>query len=182
MRLRNLVHIGVCLLVMAVFADMPRAAAEEATLLTPTSGWLVGPATATPLADAGISLPCVMMTQFNNGFTLRLSVGGGRLFAVAVDFRQNIFDPGSRHDVRIAVPPDFETAVTATAHNAGILLLDLQDVATVYESFQTGPVLRLTIGESRFDFALLGMAEGLQRSETCYQNQANQSSGPAAVR
>lgn len=134
----------------------------------PTSAWLVGPATLLQPADAGFAMPCVMTNQFNNGYTMRFSGGGGRVLAMALDFRQDAFKVGERYDISLSVPPDFEQTVSATAHNSGTILVNLQKQDGFYDALSAGKYLHLTVGAQKLDFALLGVKDGLQRVEACY--------------
>ncbi len=155
--------------------------AENVEIFVPTSAWLVGSATLLPVSDAGFSMPCVMINQYNNGYVLRFSGGNGSIMAMAVDFRQNSFKPGTDYKVKIDIPPHFSQDVTATAHNQGTILVNVPPHADFYNSLQSGKYLYLTIGDKEFNFALLGAKNGLLRVEQCYnpqqQNTDNKSRG-----
>lgn len=142
-------------------------------MFVPTSAWLVGPATILPVEQASFAMPCVMVNHFNNGYALRLSGGGGKIFAMAADFRQDVFEPGREYDIAISVPPDFKQTVAATAHNKGTVLVNLQKNEGLYEALRTGKTLSLSIGSGTFDFALLGVSDGLDRVEECYSPEGN---------
>ena len=72
------------------------APAMDIPSFTPVEGWQV---TKTSLAQArglqNVRLPCLMTSEFDNGFIVRLSGGGGNILAMAIDFRQRLFKPGT---------------------------------------------------------------------------------------
>lgn len=142
-------------------------------MFVPTSAWLVGPATILPEGEASFAMPCVMVNHYNNGYVLRLSGGGGKIFAMAADFRQDAFVAGREYEVTLSVSPDFSQSVSATAHNKGTVLINLQKSDGFYEALRQGRALTLAIGGSSFEFALLGAEDGLARVEECYKPQGN---------
>lgn len=165
--------------VCTLFFAAARAQAQEepvSTLLVPTSGWLVGPAS---LAEGlGAAMPCVMLNQYNNGYNLRFSGGDGRILAMAIDFRQDAFRAGTPYEMTIAVRPDFEEKVTATALNGGTILINTQKYAGLYEALEKGKALSLSVNGAALDFLLAGAPDGLARIEQC----KNPASKQAAVR
>jgi len=154
------------ILAIIFMAPQARAAGEP---FVPTSGWLVGPATILPVSEASFSMPCVMMNSFNNGYVLRLSGGGGKIFAMAADFRQDAFEKGREYDVEIGVDSEFEQRTTAVAHNKGTVLINLQKQDGLYEALRGGKTLSLAVSSGKFEFAMLGVKDGLARMEECYK-------------
>lgn len=151
--------------------------ADGVEVFVPTSAWLIGPASVAPVSDAGFSMPCIMMNQYNNGFVFRFSGGGGRIMAMALDFRQDAFETGETYLLKIEVPPTFSADLPATAHNKGTVLINLQRAGGFYEALKGGKYLNLTIGGQRLSFAMLGIKEGLERVENCYNPVPQASSG-----
>lgn len=154
----------------AVLALAPHAVrAAEQKLFVPTSSWLVGPASPVAAAEGDAhKMPCVMINQYDNGFTFRLSGGGGSLMAMAVDFRQKVFKPGKSYRVDIEVPPYVDVALPGTAYNEATLIVNTQQIDGFYKNISEAKTMKLGVGSSKMDFALLGVSDGLSRVESCY--------------
>ena len=154
----------------ALLALAPHAAgAAEQKLFVPTSSWLVGPASPVVAAEGDArKMPCVMINQYDNGFTFRLSGGGGSLMAMAVDFRQKVFKPGKSYRVDIEVPPYVDVALPGTAYNEATLIVNTQQIDGFYKNISEAKTMKLGVGSSKMDFALLGVSDGLSRVESCY--------------
>ena len=145
--------------------------AQNTTVYSPTSAWLVGPASLETLG-AGAATPCLMLNQYENGFTFRFSGGDQRILATAIDFRQDLFTPGARYNISLQIPPSFTHKFSATAYNAGILLLNSASVAdaqSFYGALANGTALQLDFPDHSLQFALPGIADGLRRLESCYK-------------
>lgn len=162
--------LGLC----ALAGIQPQAVrAEErgsggAPVFVPTSGWLVGPAAMLPEGGRQISLPCVMAMQYNNGYILRFSGGGGKVFAMAADFRQDAFEKGRAYDAVLKTDAGFTQDVSVTALNRGTLLANLQKQDGLYDALKAGRILSLSVNGAGFEFALAGAEDGLGRVEECY--------------
>ena len=151
----------------------PVAHAADQALFVPTSSWLVGPASPVAVGE-GQKMPCVMINQYDNGFTFRFSGGGGKLMALAVDFRQKVFKPGKSYRVNIEVPPYVDVALPGTAYNEATLIVNTQQIDGFYKNVSEAKELKLGVGDSKMEFALLGVPEGLSRIESCYEGAAEE--------
>ena len=105
---------------LALFALSPNvshaaASSAEDDIFVPTSAWLVGPAT---LAHDDKAAPCVMADQYNNVFLFRFSGGGQKLYAMAVDFRQQAFTPGQTYTVKLGLGSKGDKLIGAQAYDA----------------------------------------------------------------
>jgi len=148
-----------------------RAAENDEPLLVPTSGWLVGSASVLPAGTGDKKeggLPCVMVNQFDNGFTLRISGGGGAIYALAIDFRQPAFRLGESYRIGIGVPPSFNKTLEGVAHNPATLIVSTRDAEGFYQALRGGQALTIDMGGRAMQFALVGAAEGLDRIESCF--------------
>ncbi len=142
---------------------------QKKALFIPTSAWLVGPSSVGVKAGQSTGgLPCVMVNQYDNGFLFRFSGGGQKLRAVAIDFRQRAFKVGKRYDVGLTIAPDFKHTLSALAFNEVTLILNTQELEGFYDVLKQGKQMDLKIGKKDLSFSLLGMADGLQRIEACY--------------
>lgn len=151
-----------------IFAARAQTAAEPG-ILSPTSGWLVGPAAiAVPAGVKDMPLPCVMLNQFDNGFVMRLSGGGQRLAALVIDFRQAVFTTGQRYPLRIFILPDYKGDFAATAHDSSTLIVNLGNDRDIYRALAPANGMDLSIGPTVVRFDLTGLSDGLRRLETCF--------------
>lgn len=142
----------------------------DSGVLAPMSGWLVGPAVMTlPAGIPEMPLPCVMMNQFDNGFVLRLSGGGHRLAAMAIDFRQPVFTPGQRYPLRVFILPDYQGDFEATAHDQATLILNLVQDELIYRALAPANGMDMSIGPTVVRFDLTGISDGLRRLESCFR-------------
>lgn len=155
------------------------SAADENPLFMPTSAWLVGPASVVPLGDGKAKLPCVMVNQFDNGFTLRISGGGQRIMAVALDVRQDVFETGKAYSAGLSVDDKFSGSFTGKAYNGATLILNTQSAAEFYGAVAQARLMKISIGSGVFEFVMLGAGDGLSRIESCF-NGGGQGAAPIA--
>lgn len=170
---RKTIGISGAFCVMFFIACAPlaaRAALDYMPRLAPTSGWLIGQAALSDSADArGAPLPCVAFNQFENGFTVRLSGGGGRIAALAIDFRQNAFGRGERYPVRISIDHAYASDFEGAAFDRGTLVIDTLGDENLYKALQRGEIMIVGLGGNVAAFDLKGLSDGLERLESCYR-------------
>jgi len=159
---------ALCAVLVLAPAGFARAGDTGPRLFVPTSAWLVGPASPVSLAGTGKSMPCVMINQYDNGFSFRISGGGGQVMAIAIDFRQSVFEAGESYRVNIEVPPYVDVALPGTAYNEATLIMNTQQIDGFYTNLSKGKKIKLGVGNSKMEFSLLGVADGLERIESCY--------------
>lgn len=161
---------GLFLAGFALAAGCFPAAARQDDVFVPTSGWLVGPAMmARPQGMEGGPMPCVMANQYSNGFTFRYSGGGGKIMAMAVDFRQKAFEPGGVYGLSVGISSaGFEIDAQGEAYDEATLIVNLQKNEGFYPALEKGRIMTLSISGQEMEFALPGVREGLKRLESCY--------------
>lgn len=135
---------------------------------TPTSAWLVGPASLGEMPKSAGNMPCVVANQFGNGFVLRLSGGGGQLMAMAIDFNQKAFEPRRKYEVEFSVPGQFFRAFQGAAYDRQTLLFGLQKAPEFYEALKVADQLVITVAEASVALSLVGLGDGFHRMESCY--------------
>ncbi len=155
-------------LMIVLLSPIGARATEDLRIIVPTSAWLVGPSTVSAAQTGAARFPCIMATQYDNGYFVRISGGGGRLATMAVDFRQKAFTPRMRYDVTLTIPDAVSLPLKATAFDETILIINLQAQPDLYSALQGGQFLVLRVGETDVPLALAGVREGLQRVEECY--------------
>lgn len=153
---------------------------------TPTSAWLVGPSlVADTDATRGLHVPCIMVNQFSSGHSVRFSAGGEKVYAIAIDYRQRLFNKAELYDVELGVGNSFDAVVSALAYNTDTLLISMQGFPDFYDALKTSKTMFIKNGDDTVDLALAGVSEGLERVETCYsdsvKNHATQAAMPSAI-
>ncbi len=153
------------------WAQMPGNSTPE---FIPASPWVVGQ---TQLAQQrglkGVKLPCVMVNEYNNGFTMRLSGGGRSIMALAVDFRQNIFRQGARYPAVFKTDTGFIQSIKGSAFSPSILIFNMRDANGIYRSLETAKVLSVEIGQNKMRFALGDVGNALRDLESCFNGEGN---------
>lgn len=153
------------------YAQVPGDSVPE---FLPASPWIVGK---TQLAQSrglkGIKLPCVMVNEFNNGFTVRLSGGGHHIMALAIDFRQDIFRQGARYPAVFKTDTGFIQSLKGSAFSPSILIFNMRDVKGIYNALAGANVLGLEIGQNKMRFALSDMRAALSDLESCYSGEGD---------
>ncbi len=135
----------------------------------PTTGWSVNQTLISK--NHGISdvkLPCMMATEFDNGYVVRIAGGDQKLMALAVDFRQQVFQQGRKYTAQVDVDGSFVQRVTATAFSNSVLLFNIRSLNGFYRALQNGQYMTLFVEDNGFKFALSDVASGINALESCY--------------
>ncbi len=169
-QLTGIKHIIFSALFALALCGAPAAQAQEdLPAVSPTSAWLVGPASlAANIGNISSRIPCVVANQFSNGFVLRFSGGGGKLMALAIDFRQKVFTPRQRYDVEFSVPGQFFQMMNGGAYDEGTLIFSFQKMPDLYDVMQKAETLVVKVQGQVVAFTLIGLDEGFERMEMCY--------------
>lgn len=150
-------------------------ASENMNLFMPTSGWLVGPSQV--ISHENDKNPCIIMNQFNKGFLLRISGLEDKILAMALDFRQGVFNPNSKYDVKLEIMgTEFSKEVVANAFDKGTLLINTKNQDQLFQALSNGKALNLTIKNRTLSFLLIGLDEGLGRMNQCVNNKVTPAS------
>lgn len=161
------------LFILAAAILAAQGAHAESTIFTPTSSWLVGPVSAVqPDGLKGHAMPCVMVNQYDNGYTFRISGGDERILAMAVDFHQPAFETGKSYRVDLVIPPHVDVVLPANAYNDSILTMNTQKIDGLYMNLAAAKTMKMKIGDRTMEFALLGVKDGLSRVEKCFNGEA----------
>lgn len=145
------------------------ASAQEAAVFTPASPWTVG---STELSNvrglSGVKMPCVVSTEFDNGFVVRFSGGGGKMLAMAVDFRQAVFTKGKKYDAAISIGDGYVKQVSASAFTDSTLIFNLRPLIDFYGTLKGGKTLSIDIDDNALKFNLGQIASSYDALENCY--------------
>ncbi len=148
------------------------AGAEQVPVFSPVSDWTVAQAQVPANAvQAGTSVPCIMSGEFDNGFVVRLSGGGGAVMAMAVDFRQNVFAKGRKYTAMVSLGDEFVKQVEATAFAPNTLIFNLRPVEGFYAQMAQQKTMDVMIDNNRFRFALDGVAPQMASLESCFSGE-----------
>jgi hypothetical protein len=135
----------------------------------PTGNWSVEKtAFAQTRGLAGIQLPCMMATSYDNGYVLRFSGNTGQMLAMAVDFRQDAFVQGRKYPATVGLNQSGGNNMTATAFSESTLIFNLRPVSGFYQQLQGASALTLNVDGNAFVFALGNVTESLARLESCF--------------
>ena len=158
----------------------------KADEVMPTSAWLVGPASLGGVdGHPPGNMPCVAVTQFSNGYTVRLSGGGGKLMAMAMDLRTDRFTARQKYDVEFSIPGAYFQILTGAAYDPRTLLFSLHKFPDFYAALKKAETLDVKIDGAVATLNLAGLNDGLTRMESCFgqarsdpaQNSGQQNSG-----
>jgi hypothetical protein len=144
------------------------AAAQE--IAKPSSAWLVGPAALNEVdAERAGGVPCVAVNQFSNGYTVRLSGGGGQLMAMAVDTRRDQFTPHEKVEIQLSFPGSYFNTFSGAAFDSRTVLVSLHKFPEVYAAMKEAETLDVTVGGTKTSLILSGLKDGFNRMEKCFQ-------------
>lgn len=149
-------------------APMAPAPVMNIPSFTPTKGWQI---TKTTLSQArglqGVKLPCLMTAEYDNGFIVRLSGGGGSILAMAIDFRQSIFKQGKRYNAAVT-SAGVTKSIEATAFAPNILLFGTRDWPSFYSTLSQGTDMVIDVEGNVMRFMMADMAGGFSQLEKCF--------------
>lgn len=158
------------LAVMALGILLPAGAAQAQTpVFTPSKQWQVGATELTNIRGLeGVNLPCVLSNEYDNGFVVRFSGGGGQILAMAVDFRQEIFNRGNKYNAMLSIGNGYAKQVSASAFTNSTLIFNLRPLTEFYKKLQDGKTLGLDIEGNVLNLSLGDVAAALPTVERCY--------------
>lgn len=164
----------VALTLPALAQDAAPAAAEMA-VYKPSGAWMVGPAGLGDMdGEAPKNLPCVAINKFGNGFTLRLSGGGGQLMAMAIDFHQKAFTPHRKYEIELSVPGAYFQSFAGAAYDQQTLLFGLYKYPDFYKALKGADQLVIKAAGASVGLDMAGLEDGLRRMEACFNPTGNQ--------
>ena len=135
----------------------------------PSGSWNVEP---TQVAGGGrikgIKLPCMMANTYDNGYTLRLSGGGGSILAMAIDYKQNVFRQGRKYDAVVSLSNGYSNSVRATAFSESVLIFNVRSFTGFYPALFEAQGMVVDVEGNPFQFALGNLSEAMQRMEMCF--------------
>lgn len=157
------------LLMGAALFIAPSFAMAQNPVFQPASNWQVGQAQIEGLRGLeGMGLPCVLSVQYDNGFDVRFSGGGGIIQAMAIDFRQDVFRAGRKYAAMLSIGDNYSKQVSGTAFSASTMIFNLRGVPDFYERAQKAQQMELNIADNAMVFSLSGFAQGAKSLERCY--------------
>lgn len=162
---------------MPIAPSMVAAPPVEMPTFSATEGWGI---TKTTLSQArglqNMRLPCLMTNEFDNGFIVRLSGGGGSILAMAIDFRQSVFKKGHKYNAAVSVG-GMTKQISSTAFAPNILLFNTRDWPGFYGALAHGTDMVIDVEGNVMRFMMSDMTGGLERMEKCF----NPNAGKAAA-
>lgn len=163
---------------------VPGALAQTASVpqFNPTGSWSAQP---TQLASVrglhDVKLPCVLSNEYDNGYIVRFSGGGKQLLAMAIDFRQNVFQQGRQYDAMLSVGGGYVKQVKATAFTANTLIFNLRPLSDIYAVMKSANEMELSIANNNFKFNLAQIGAAYAPLESCYAGEVRTAQAAPAV-
>lgn len=180
-KMRQTIPVVILFAFSLLFSGPVQAKNNRDNLLFPSSAWLIGPSSLTAIsaADTGEGLPCIMMNQYNNGYIMRISGGGDRIMAMAIDFRQDVFERGKDYRINLRIAKQgFDIMFPAYAYNKQSLLFGTKEASGLYQALQKAQALDVKIGDKTITFAMAGIEDGMVRMEQCYNGGGQNNAAP----
>ncbi|MFN3827761.1 MAG: TcpQ domain-containing protein [Micavibrio sp.] len=175
---------NVALATVALMCVMPIANAQEEQgdgVLMPMNAWLVGPTTLAEGSNVDtIGIPCLMVTNFSNGYEMRISGGDKVIMAMALNVRSNNFTAGESYQMGIGFAADETVDLPALAFSEDTLVVGLEEEKDFYEKLQASDSLFVGLGDKQMQFSLLGVPQALKRLEQCFTAPGEDSSQAAS--
>lgn len=166
------------ILIASLLLSAPVFAQDSDTLITPTSGWLVGPALVSESADG--TTPCLMANSFSNNFEIRFSGGGENILAMAVNVHRPTFEAGSSYLITLGVAEGEGVDLPAQAFSADTVIVDMKLDKGFYQNLKKAQSLFVKLGDNQMEFSMLGVGDGLKRMESCFSPSAKPASAASA--
>lgn len=152
-----------------------QAQASSAPAFTPSKPWEVA---ATELVNvrglAGTKMPCVLSNEYDNGFVVRLSGGGQKMLAMAVDFRQDVFAKGQQYSSMLSLGSGYVKQVQATAFTPSTLIFNLREMGDFYAQLSQQKWMDISVDKNDFRFSLEGIGSRFAALESCYNGEKTQ--------
>ena len=155
--------------ILALSVLIPAAAFAQKTPMFQPGQWEVG---STQLASARglktMKLPCIISTEYDNGYTVRFSGGGNQMLAMAIDFRQEVFKQGRKYNAMVSVGDNYVKQVSASAFTNSTLIFNLRPLGDFYAMAKAGKQMEISIDGNDMQFSLTSLAAAYQGLESCY--------------
>ena len=164
------------ILIASLLLSAPVFAQDSDALITPTSGWLVGPALVSESADG--TTPCLMANNFSNNFEIRFSGGGENILAMAVNVHRPTFEPGASYLMTLGVTEGEGVDLPAQAFSADTVIVDMKPDKGFYQNLKKAQSLFVKLGDSQMEFSMLGVGDGLKRMESCFSPSTKSAAAP----
>ncbi|HPD83569.1 MAG TPA: TcpQ domain-containing protein [Alphaproteobacteria bacterium] len=177
MRVVKMIKFFVLLMVTGIIVVGPRAMAQEQQAVpkfAPVSGWQVGNTVLSKERGfSGLKLPCMATVSYDNGYVVRLSGGGQKILAMAIDFRQNVFHQGRKYPVTLRMGQAGGASSTmAVAFSQSTLLFNLRSLTSFYQQIAVSPYFELDVDGNTMIFELGDIQKSLTKLEQCYDPSA----------
>lgn len=164
------------ILIASLLLSAPVFAQDSDTLITPTSGWLVGPALVSESADG--TTPCLMANNFSNNFEIRFSGGGQNILAMAVNVHRPTFEAGASYLMTLGVTEGEGVDLPAQAFSADTVIVDMKPDKGFYQNLKKAQSLFIKLGDGQMEFSMLGVGDGLKRMESCFSPSSKAAAQP----
>lgn len=157
------------LLTLALCTLAPLPAMANAPVFAPAAPWEVNAGQLSNVRGLKpMKMPCVISTEYDNGYVVRFSGGGGKMMALAIDFRQDVFKQGKQYDTMVTIGGAYVKQVTASAFTPSTLIFNLRPIPDFYNAAQNGGEMEIEIEGNTLKFALNNIGKTYSELEGCY--------------
>ena len=157
------------LIVLSTAGALAQVPSAGVPRFLPVGTWSVEPTALTQVRGlSGIKLPCMAINSYDNGFIVRLSGGGQKLLAMAIDFRQSAFHQGRKYPARLIIDQHYSQPLTATAFSENVLIFNLRNLAGLYQALESASVMALDVDGNIMEFSIGGLNHVFAKLETCF--------------
>ncbi len=165
---KNILSLSCVIFVGLSMPAMAQSPTSSIPSFVPASGWQIQQ---TPLAQVrgleNMNLPCMMASSFDNGYIVRLSGNQGKILAMAIDFRQNVFAQGRKYPAIVSLDGAYSKKLTATAFSQSTLIFNLREMDGFYSAVSSASKLELNVQDNPMVFTLGGISNALKQLEGC---------------
>lgn len=164
--------------VLAFSSTVAMAQGQAAGQFLPTAGWALQPNSLSEIRGlTNVKLPCMISNGYDNGFVVRFSGNDSRILAMAIDFRQSVFQRGRQYDATIQLGQDYSHKISGSAFGDNVLIFNLRNLPDFRGTIGRAYNMVLNVEGNRFSFALGDVARGIGDMTRCFKQQDDQAAG-----
>ena len=152
----------------AQMAPMAMGQAGNIPQFMPVAGWNVQDNEMKNVRGLeNIDLPCMISTNFDNGYVVRFSGFNGQMLAMAIDFRQDVFTQGRKYNAKLSLDQAYNQNISATAFSKSTLIFNMRPLNGFYNALASAGRMTLDIQDNPMTFNLGNVQNGLTDLQSC---------------
>lgn len=139
------------------------AHSDTPTSFHPVSGWVISKMP----DDKGAAPRCLMISEYNNGFFVQFQGYQGKIEAISIDMRQQVFTAGQTLDVQLEIPGKPVNTLTARAFKPETLVINMNGQDQLFTDLRSASALDMRLADNNFRFFMTGFANSLKAYDAC---------------